>query len=218
MRNLMWLASFALWACSSGPKYKVDDNLVTSATVDEKKGMFAAANDVNVAKAELAQAKSELDVAERDDDIASNEYKAAKLQKDSAKLQLETAKQSGDMNRRNQAERDLHVAEMGVKATDAKVDWMDKKVKWLKKTRDAAEYHLASAQARYELEKAKILSAKGIRPTADFQIMNFETQDLESSRKYSECRLDADKRKADVLDLERKYTSLNEQYTQAKAH
>ena len=210
MRNAIF-ALLILGGCSSGPKYKVDDNLIASASVDEKRGMLAAQSDVNTAKAEQAQVKNELSTAERELDIAENEYKTAKLQ-------LDGAKQSGDLNRKNQAERDLHVAEMGVKAADAKVDWMEKKVKWLKKTRDAADYHVASAQARYELEKAKIIQSKGIRPSNDFQIMNFETQDLENSRKYSECRLDADKRKADVLDLERKYTSLNEQYTQAKTH
>jgi hypothetical protein len=220
MRNAIFASLVVLggFGCSSGPKYKIDDNVLASASTDEKRGMLAAQSDLNVAKAEQAQAKNELATAERDLDISENEYKTAKLQKDTAKLQLEGAKASGDLNRKNQAERDLHIAEMGVKASDAKVDWMEKKVKWLKKTRDAADYHVASAAARYELEKAKLVQSKGIRPSADFQIMNFETQDLENSKKYSESRLDADKRKADVLDLERKYVALNEQYTQAKAH
>ena len=211
------ILSFALLvaACSSGPKYVVDEKLLASCTTDEKKGMLTAQNDLNVAKAEQQQAKMDLENCERDLDIANNEYKTAKLQKDTAKLQLDGAKASGDANRKNQAERDLHVAEMGVKAADAKVDWLDKKKKWLKRTRDAADYHFSSAQARYELEKAKLVTSKGMKPSPDFNIMTFETQDLESSKKFSEARLDADKTKADVLDLERKYQERNQQYTAA---
>ncbi len=217
MRTTILLSALALAACSSGPKYVIDEKLLASATTDEKKGMFSAQNDLNVAKAEQLQAKNDLDNCERDLDIASNEYKTAKLQKDTAKLQLDGAKASGDANRKNQAERDLHVAEMGVKAADAKVDWLEKKKKWLKRTRDAADYHVSSAQARYELEKAKLVTAKGMKPSPDFNIMTYETQDLESSKKFSEARLDADKTKADVLDLERKYQERNQQYTEAKA-
>lgn len=106
---------------------------------------------------------------------------------------------------------------MGVKAADAKVDWLEKKKKWLKRIRDAADYHNASSQARYELEKAKLVTSKGMKPSADFNIMTFEQQDLENSRKFSESRLDADKLKADVLDLERKYQEKNTQYTEARA-
>jgi hypothetical protein len=217
MRSFIFLTALVLVGCSSGPKYTVDEKLLASATTDEKKGMLAAQNDLNVAKEELKQTRADLESCERDLDIANNEYKTAKLQKDTAKLQLDGAKASGDSNRKNQAERDVHVAEMGVKAADAKVDWLEKKKKWLKRTRDAAEYHASSAAARYELEKAKLVTAKGMKPSAEFNVLTYETQDLESSKKYSEARLDADKTKADVLDLERKYQERNQQYTEAKA-
>ena len=67
------------------------------------------------------------------------------------------------------------------------------------------------------MEKAKLVTAKGMKPSAEFNVLTYETQDLESSKKYSEARLDADKTKADVLDLERKYQERNQQYTEAKA-
>jgi hypothetical protein len=216
MRKLILIPAVLLGACASGPKYRVDDKLLDGCNTQEKQGMLAAQNDLNVAKDEQRQAKVELDSTERDLDIANNEYKTAKLQKDTAKLQLEGAKQSGDGNRVNGAERDLHVAEMGVKAADAKVDWLEKKYKYQKKWRDRAELHASSAASRYELEKAKLVNAKGIKPTGDFQLINFETQDLDASRKFSEMSLDADKLKAEALDLERKYQEKNQQYTDAK--
>src|SRR5262249_32614152 len=99
MRKLTLLLALAASACSSGPKYTVDDKLLSSATTDEKKGMLTAQSDLNLARQEQVQAKSDLDACDRDRDISTNEYKTAKLQKDTAKLQLDGAKQSGDGNR-----------------------------------------------------------------------------------------------------------------------
>jgi hypothetical protein len=215
MRKLIAVTLF-LCGCSSGPKYKIDDNSLASIPLAEKQGMLAAQNEQNVAKEELRQTKADLDNNEREVDVAVNEYKTAKLSLDTAELNKKAADSSGDMNRKNTASRELHVAEVGVKATDAKVSWLEKKRKYIKALRDAAEKHVEVADAKYELEKAKLASAKGMRPSDDFNIMNFETETMEKQNKWSQERLDADKRQPDVLDLERKWKALDDQWQAAK--
>jgi hypothetical protein len=213
------LALFAfVAACSSGPKYKIDDNTLASIPVGEKQGVLGAQTEQNQAREELRSATASYQQTDRDLDIAENEYKSAKLQLDTAKLNQKAAEASGDLNRKNQSERDIHVAEMGVKAADAKVDWMKKLRKFHDREKDAAEAHAASAGARVELEKAKLAEQKGIKPSADFSVMNFETESMSKSQKYSSAKLDADKMKPDVDDLERKYKMLADQYNGAKAH
>ena len=210
------LSFVGLLGCGSGPKYKVDDATLAQIPLAEKQGVMSAQSDQNQAREELRKASADYDQVDRDLDIASNEYKAAKLSLDTAKLNAKSAEQSGDLNRKNTAERDVHVAEMGVKAADAKVDWLSKKRKLHKREREAAEAHVAAADSKVELEKAKIAEQKGIKPTADFSVMNFETESLDKSKRYSEARLDADKMKPDVDDLERKYKMLDDQYKGAR--
>lgn len=213
-RNGLWLA-LVVAGCSSGPKYKVDDKVIASLSVEQKQGMLAAQSEQNLAREEVKKAKADYDASDREVDIASNEYKAAKLQRDTAELNKKAADQSGDMNRKNQAARDLHVAELGVKAKDAKVSWLEKKRKWFKDTLNAAEDHVAAADAKLELEKAKLVSQQGIKPSENFNIGNFESESLDKMKRYSESRHDADKRKVDVDELEYKYKALDQEYVSA---
>lgn len=208
--------TFGLGACSSGPKYKIDDSVLASVPVADKAGVLSAQNEQNQAQAEVTKAKADLESAERDLDIAENEYKAAKLNLDTAKLNQKAADESGDVNRKNSAARDVHVADMGVQAADAKVDWLEKKVKWQKYTRDAAEAHTQSSAAKYELEKAKLAAAKNIKPSDDFNVMNFESESLDKQKRYSDSEMEADRLKPDVDGLERKYTALSQQYNDLK--
>jgi hypothetical protein len=210
------LVALLLAGCSSGPKYKIDDNTLAQVPLAEKQGIMASQNEQIQAKEELRKAKADLDQVDREEDIADNELKSAKLSLDTAEMNKKAAEQSGDMNRKSSADRDIHVAELGVKAAKAKAEWLSKKHKWMKQIYEAAQDHQSSADAKYELEKAKVASSKGIKPSSDFNVMNFETESLEKSKRYSETRLDADKRKADVDDLERKFNNVNQEYQAAK--
>src|ERR1043166_8876546 len=63
--------------CSSGMKYKVDDAALDNVSASEKKGVFDAKNEQEVANSELRTAQSRLDALERDRDVAKNEKKQA---------------------------------------------------------------------------------------------------------------------------------------------
>jgi outer membrane protein TolC len=218
MRDL-WISLLLVGAAAcggGGAKYHVNDNALATASVQEKQGVLAAQQEKEVAKTEQAKAEADLKNIENELDIAENEYKSAKLQLDSAKLTAKAGEQSGDSNRKVQGTHDVRVAELGVKASDAKVDWLSKKRKWIRAQRDAADNHYAAADARLELEKAKLAQQKGIKPSDDFNVMNFETDNLKKQQKYSESRMDADKMQADVDRLERDFHAHLSTFEQAK--
>ena len=217
MRLLNLGAVLLLVGCSSGPKYKIDDNSLASVPLAEKQGMMAGQNEQNVANEELRKAKADLTDVDRNLDIANNEYKSAKLALDTAELNKKAAEQSGDLMRKNQSAREIHVAELGVKSTDKKVSFLEKKRKWIKECLDAAEDHIAAANAKFELEKAKVVSSKGMKPTEDFSMTNFETESLEKMKRYSESQHTADKRKPDVDQLEYQWKALDAEWTSAKS-
>lgn len=215
MRKLGMLVML-LAGCASGPKYKIDESVLAQIPTAEKQMVMAAQQEQNIAKDEQRKAEADLAQVERELDIADNEYKSSKLALDSAELSRKSADASGDVNRKAQADRDLRIAEMGKKASNAKVDWLAKKRKWIKASRDAAENHMAASDAKYELEKAKLAQSKGIKPSDDFNVMNFEVESLDKGKRYSESRLDAEKMRADVDDLERKWQQVNTEWMSLK--
>ena len=56
MKNALWLAlcvAASAVGCSSGMKYKVDDSALDNVSAGEKKDVFAAKNEIEVANSEL---------------------------------------------------------------------------------------------------------------------------------------------------------------------
>ena len=216
-KALLFVIALAAACGAGGAKYHVDDNSIATASVQEKQGVLAAQQEKEVAKTEQAKSDADLKNVDNELSVAENDYKTQKLALDTAKLNQKAAEQSGDVNRKSQSMHDVKVAELGVKAADAKVDWLNKKRKWIKAQRDAADDHYASADSRLELEKAKLAQQKGIKPSKDFDVMNFETDNLKKQQTYSSSRMDADKMQADVDRLERDWHAQLSTYEQAKA-
>lgn len=200
-----------------GAKYHVNDNALAGASVQEKQGVLAAQQEKEVAKTEQSKAEADLRGIETELDLAENEYKTTKLQLDSAKLNQKAVEQSGDVTKKQQVVNDTRVAQLGVKSADAKVDWLSKKRKWIKAQRDAADAHYAAADSRLELEKAKLAQQKGIKPSDDFNLMNFETDNMKKQQTYSEARMDADKMQADVDRMQRDYEVQKTTFESAKS-
>jgi len=217
MRKL-YIPMLMLVGCGAGSaKYRVDDASLASIPMQERQPIFDAQNEMNQAKAEVDKFKADSRNADHDVDVAENDYKTAKLSLDTAKLNKKSADMSGDINAKQKADRDVHVAELGVKAADARVDWAKKYRKWVSESQDAAEAHVAAADSRTELEKAKLAQAKGIRPNDKFDPMLFEQDYQDKSRKYSDAKLSADKLRPDVDGKEREYQTQQQAYDQARA-
>jgi hypothetical protein len=217
MRKLIVPMLLAFGCGGGGAKYHVDDASLASLSMQEKQGIFAAQNEKNQAQAEVQQLQANTRSVDTDLDVADNEYKTAKLTLDTAKLNQKAAEQGGDFNRKNAAQRELNVAELGVKAADAKVDFIKKKRKWIARSLEAAEQHVAMADARAEMEKARLAQSKGIRPDEKFDPMLFEQDYNEKARKYNEAKLDADKLKPEADGKEREWQTQQQAYDQARA-
>jgi hypothetical protein len=216
MRPFMIAAVLLAGACGGGSKYTIDDNVLAQVPLQEKQAMMAAQQERSIAGEQLLKAKADVAQADRERDIAENEYKASKLTVGSAELTKKSAEATGDVNRKAAAEHDLHVAELGKRAADAKLEWAKKRGDWLSAERVAAERQVKAADAKYELEKAKLASAKGIRPSNDFNVANFEIESLGQSKSHAEAKLEADKMKVEVDTLERTYRERNEEWASAR--
>lgn len=82
---------------------------------------------------------------------------------------------------------------------------------------DAADAHILDADARTELEKARLAQIKGIRPSEKFDVVQFETEYATRQKSYSEAQLDADRMKPDVDKLERQAIEAQQAYDMAKS-
>jgi hypothetical protein len=217
MRQFAFAMVVALGACgSSGPKYTIDDSVLAQVPTADKNFMLAAQQERSIAQDQVLKAKADAAQADRDVDVADNEYSSSKLQVDSAEVQKKSAEATGDFNRKTAAEHDVRVAELAKDAAASKLDWAKERRSWLRAELDAAELNVEAANAKYELEKARLASAKGIRPSADFNVANYERESLERTQKYSQAKLDADKKQSAVEEAERKYRSRHDEWARSR--
>jgi hypothetical protein len=213
MKKLLVLASlslastfaFALTGCSSGLKYRVDDAALDNIPTGERQSVFAAQNEVEIAKSEKRSALSQLDALDRDQDVAKNEKKQAELEVEKASTEQASAVASHDENRDNAARHGKQVADMGIKVAEAKLDWLDQKRDWLKAASDAADAHQKAAEAKVEWEKAKVAQQKGIKPGSDFEVGNYESQWKDKNGDWESAKKDVESLANKTKDREQKW-------------
>lgn len=197
-------------ACSSGPKYKIDDLLLADVAVSEKQGMLAAQSEINQAKEELNKAQSDLAIAERDVSVADSELGQAKLEVSKAKADVEFANGTKDLNRINQAKGKLTEVELARDVADAKYDWQKQRRRHAKALIEAAEEHINASLSRYEQEKARLAAAKGKQPDPKFNVGEFDQQANDARGKWDSARAYADKQNTEAMQLEQQYNQLNQ--------
>jgi hypothetical protein len=207
----LWGAA-AVAGCSSGLKYKVDDAALDSVSSGEKQGVFAAKNDIEVARSEQRNAQSKLDALDKDRDIAKNEKKQADLEVEKSVTEEEAAVAARDENRHNAAKHGKDVANLGVKVAEAKLDWLDKKEDALKAERAAAEAHQKAAEAKAELEKARLAQQKNIKPSSDFSVGDYESQWKDKNSDWESAKKDAESEQKKAADREQKWKEMVAQH------
>lgn len=213
--SLVALFSLLVWAAAcggGGPKYVIADQTLASIGSNEKSAIFAAQSEASMAKEELNKANYDTKAAKNELDIADNEHKAAKLKLDSAKLSKAAADQSGDLNRKNSAIKDQHLAELQLKLADAKVKWISAKKKYYDLLADSAEAHTNAAATKVELEKARLAAQKSIKPSEDFNVANYENQNMERQRTWDTARSKAEQKRLEVERAAAAYNQLQQQW------
>lgn len=200
-------------ACGGGSlKYTIKDEVLYSIGSTDKGAILAAQNEASIATHEQNKATSDAKAAKNELDITENEEKAAKLKLDSAKVSKQAADQSADLNRKSAAAKDVHLAELQLKVSQSKTKWVEAKKKYFDLLAESAELHAWSAQTKVELEKARLAQAKGIKPSEDFNVGNFETQNMERQRKWDEARNKSEQKRLEVERAASNYNQLQQQW------
>src|SRR5262249_9997150 len=137
-------------SCGSGPKFRVDDQLLYDVPVAEKQGVLGAEAEIAQAREERNKAMSDVIKDGSQLSMSDWEYGQAKLEVSKVEAELNLANQSRDINRINPAKEQLKLAKMGKQVAAAKYDWLKMRRKGHKAQLDVADRHIDLAQARYE--------------------------------------------------------------------
>lgn len=219
LRLLVAAAGAALFggaACSSGLSYKVDDSAMDSVPANQRTSVFDARRDLEIAQGEQRTAGTQLEGLDHDRDIADKEKQQAQLEVEKASSEFEASVQAHDQNRNEAATHGKDVAELGLKAADAKLDWIVQKKAWYKATRNAADAHVAAAQAKVELEKARVAKTAGIKTTDEIDVGKFESQSKDRSSDWQSAKKDAESEQKSAQKLEDRWKDLVGQHSKAK--
>jgi hypothetical protein len=181
----------SLPACGGGLKYTVDDRALDPVPINERASVASAHQDEQNAAAEQRAAEALLAGLARDTDQARKEKEQAQLETEKAVAEQEGAKVAHDENQANAAAHNKDVADLGVKVAEAHLDWLDGKRDWCKQSRRTADAHLMAAQAKVELEKARVAQRKGIQPSPGFQLSDYEAQWRDQDAKWQSEKKDA---------------------------
>jgi hypothetical protein len=203
--------------CGGGLKYRVDDSAMDAIPAGERQAVFAAQNELEIAKSEARTAATQLDAVDRDTGIAKTEKQQAELEIEKSTAEQEGANQSRDENRAAAAKHAKDAAELGVKAAEAKLSWLDEKKDWLKAAKAAADAHVGAAQAKVELEKAKVAQQKGIKPDSDFSVGNYQDQYNDQNDDWQSAKKKAASEEKDAKEAEKKWQDLTAQVQKMKA-
>ena len=216
-RSAVTAFSLVLFGCGGhAAKYKFDDVALASVPMTEKQSIFAAEQEVSVAKAKRQAAEADVRTTEHDIDLARVEREQARLSTQTAKLEMDAAEKAHDMNRQGPASDKKRIADLGERVANAKVDMLDQKRKWQNELIEVGDAQIDAALSRVEYEKAKLAAAKNIRPTKDFNPEVF-TQDFEKrKREVDEEQREADEKKEKLERLTQSWKDLDAQYQQAR--
>ena len=73
---LVLLSVIGVAGCGGGLKYKVDDSAIDSISAGDKQDIFAAQNDLEVARSEQRTVKTQVDELDRERSVAKNENRS----------------------------------------------------------------------------------------------------------------------------------------------
>ncbi len=170
----------AMAACgggSSGPgplRHTLDNQYIVGISPAEQGGVVAAEQDLIVATKEKDKAEYDLKNVGLEVKIAGFEYDRAKLSVKIAQAKREAAASAG-VAMQNLADSEMRAATLGMTSAETKREFMKSKGRWLKAWRKYTIYGVYAADAKLQLEKARIAKAKNNYPKG-FDLAKFEEQ------------------------------------------
>lgn len=204
MRPLILAVVVALAACGGGGlgaggplKVTFPEKHLVTIPIEDQELILPAKQDMDRAALEQGRAESQRDAAKTKLDVAKNDEKEAKIGLSSAKSLKKAAGDGVDRNQQNDAARGERVADLRLRMAKAKKAFYQAKSKWLEGLAKYSKANAFAKAARYELEKAKIASARNIRPSG-FKLAEFDTQWQERNRRAEDLRHGVDKARLDA--------------------
>ena len=213
MRSLLGL--LCLTACSSGLRYSVDDDALANVSAQERKPVLEAQDDIKKARAEQQFAEADGKQIDASASAAEKEQQQAELDCETTAQAQRQAELSHDIRNMNRANRAKEAALAKRKACQVKLDWMHKRQKAARLVKLAADKHVVAAQARYEVEKARLAQQKGIK-SGDIDVPRFEAQNQEAQNEWQSARNDADRALSEANDLEKEWKNADQHWLDIK--
>lgn len=201
------LLLLALGACA-GPKYRVNDVVLSDLPLEDKQRMLAVKGEMDQAAEEKNKAKADIAIDDRDISVAEAEISQSRLEAGKFEAELRLAERGQDLNRIRPAKANFIAANSAQSAGDAKLSWLQHRRDYHRTLVEVSELHGTAAERRYELEKARLAQSTGKLPSKSFNVAQFEGQAAESQKKYDEARMRADTQQLETVRLERLYNSL----------
>ena len=205
-----------LGGCAGGLKYTVDDATLDPVPATDRAGVLEARKEQDLATTEQRLATGAMEKLDRELEVANNEKEQARLEIEKAVAEQEGAKASRDENQANAAARNKNLADMGLKVAEAKLAWLQQKKDWLKQSSVAANAHVEAAKAHVELEKAKVAQHRGMKPSSDFQVSDYEGQWKSRHSSWQSEKKDAESEEDDARNKEASWKQMQTQLQKMK--
>ena len=203
---------------ASGPsplRHTIEDRFLAAVPPTEQTAILEAKKELDLAGMERAKAEADLEDSDTKLNIAHNEAGQAKLAQKSAQAEKLAADKSADLTRKNNADREERTAELGCRAADAKVEFLKAKQKWLQKQVGLTRYREVAKEAKWQLEKARLASAKNIQPEG-FVLGNFQDQAADRADVLQRQQSSVDQVKQVADEKQKVWESAKQEYLAAK--
>jgi hypothetical protein len=195
-------------AACTGPKYQVNDVVLSDLPMQDKERMLAMQGEMNQAKEEKNKAQSDIATDGRDLSVAEAERAQSGQEHEKLEAELKLAERSQDLNRIRPAKANLSARNSTQNVSAAKLKWLEQRREYHRTLVELADLHGTAAERRYELEKARLAQATGKLPSKDFNVAQFEGQAAVAQKKYDEARGRADQQRDQSIQLEQSYSQL----------
>jgi hypothetical protein len=195
-------------ASCAGPKYHVNDVVLSDLPLQDKERMLAVKGEVNQAAEEKNKAQADVAMTERDISVAEAESSQSRLESDKLEAELRLAERGQDLNRIRPAKAKVTEVNSAKNISGAKLSWLQHRLDYNRTLVEVAELHGTAAERRYELEKARLAQSTGKLPSKNFKLTQFEEQAAQSQQKYQQARARADQQQMETRQLEQAYNQL----------
>lgn len=192
-------------------RHTLPEKHLVTVPLEDQQIFLPAKQEVDRAVQERDQLEARRQAARTRLDVARNDEREAKIGLSSARSMKKAASGGVDRNQQNDAARQERVADLRLRNAKAKKAFYEAKQRWIDRAATWARANVYAREARYELEKAKVASARNIRPSG-FKLAEFDAQATERvlratdlRKGVDDARRKAEERRAEWITKESEY-------------